>query len=62
MGNIERYYGKYIRIVEINGKEYTGKADFYEPPQDNDGQECIGISSEGRFWNEEDIESIEVIE
>lgn len=52
---------KHVRIVGIHGKTYSGYVHTYLPPQDNDGQEGIGIDT-GYWFDECDIRHIEIIE
>lgn len=58
---LESCFMKHVRIVGIHGITHTGYVDTYLPPQDNDGQEGIGIST-GYWFNECDIRHIEIIE
>lgn len=61
--NINYYYNKNIVLKEKGtDKEYRGIVDFVEDRQDNDGVACLSITKYGTWWNEDDIEAIEIIE
>ena len=59
--SLESCFCKNVKIVCINGTTYSGYVDTYLPPQDNDGQEGIGINT-GYWFDESDIKTIEIIE
>lgn len=62
--------GKKVRIVDIDGKIFEGIVGDYIPPEDNepegisaiDLEECPQCPGELVGFNEDEIQSIEVIE
>lgn len=59
------YIGKNIRIIDMNGKTYTGKAVELEGPEETESGELeigINFASGITMFAESELESIEVVE
>lgn len=56
---LEQFYGKKVKVIDVQGKAHIGKVDVYTQPNDNDGQEAIALTT-GVWLDESDIRSIEI--
>ncbi|MCD7811205.1 MAG: hypothetical protein LUG91_05055 [Ruminococcus sp.] len=62
--NLEQYFCKKVRVVDIDGIEYVGKVNAFTYAKDNGdvGEDSIAIFSADIELAESEIKSIEVIE
>ena len=60
MMNLEQYYEKNVKVIDVYGKTHIGKVDVYTQPNDNDGQEAIALTT-GVWLDESEIRSIEKV-
>lgn len=59
---IERYYGKNVRIIDVDGEEFFGLFSQYEYSSDDPGkQDIIAIAVDGYYieFPFDEVESIE---
>ncbi len=60
--DLEQFFNKTVRVVDLKGCIYTGKVDLFEYAKDNDeSEDCISIDC-GWWFYESDIKLIEIID
>ncbi len=62
--NLRQYFGKIVRVIDVDNVEYTGKVNAFTYAKDNGdiGEDSIAIFSAGIELTESDIKSIEILE
>ena len=55
--SLRKYHGEKVIITTYDGEKYKGFIDVYLQPNDNDGEEGIGLDI-GMWFDESDIKEI----